>query len=118
MNEAVGAALDALGDPVRRELYERILARPQAIGALAAEVAATWPSISRHLQVLTSAGLVRDEGGVFVAALDPLPRLRVYFDRLWFEASVGEGWLRERFAAQQGLQAVDAPPAAPRALAG
>ena len=30
--------------------------------------------------------------------------LRVYFDRLWFEASVGEGWLRDRFAVSRRLQ--------------
>lgn len=36
MSDPIGAALDALGDPTRRDLYERILARPSRIGSLAA----------------------------------------------------------------------------------
>jgi len=85
MSDPVGAALDALGDPTRRDLYERILARPSRIY------------------------------GLLVATVDPLPQLRTYFDRLWFEASVGEGWLRERFAMSRRLHALDAaPPLAPR----
>lgn len=115
MNEGIGEALDALGDTTRRDLYERILARPSRISALAAAVAVTRPAVSHHVRVLKEAGLVREEDGLLVAALDPLPRLRTYFDRLWFEASVGEGWLRERFAVSRRLHALDAAaPAAPR----
>lgn len=43
MNDPIGAALDALGDPTRRDLYERILARPSRIGGLAAAVPVTGP---------------------------------------------------------------------------
>ncbi|WP_296595834.1 helix-turn-helix transcriptional regulator [Phenylobacterium sp.] len=114
MNDPVAAALDALGDPTRRELYERILARPSRIGALASAVTVTRPAVSHHVRVLKDAGLVREEEGVLVAAVDPLPRLRTYFDRLWFEASVGEGWLRERFAVSRRLQAMDPEAPAPR----
>ena len=115
MNDPVAAALDALGDPTRRELYERILARPSRIGALAAEVSVTRPAVSHHARVLKEAGLVREEDGLLVATVEPLPQLRTYFDRLWFEASVGEGWLRERFAVSRRLHALDGgPPALPR----
>jgi hypothetical protein len=58
--------------------------------------------------VLKDAGLVREEDGLLVASVDPLPQLRTYFDRLWFEASVGEGWLRERFAVSRRLHALGA----------
>jgi len=114
MSDAVGAALDALGDPTRRDLYERILARPSRIGGLAAAVPVTRPAVSHHVRVLKEAGLVREEEGLLVAVVDPLPQLRVYFDRLWFEASVGEGWLRERFAVSRRLQAMDREAQAPR----
>jgi DNA-binding transcriptional ArsR family regulator len=118
MTDPVGAALDALGDPTRRDLYERILARPSRIGGLAAAVPVTRPAVSHHVRVLKEAGLVREEDGLLVAVVDPLPQLRVYFDRLWFEASVGEGWLRERFAVSRQLQALDLePPASPRRTA-
>jgi DNA-binding transcriptional ArsR family regulator len=102
----LGAALDALGDPTRRDLYERILARPSRIAALAAAVTVTRPAVSHHVRVLKDAGLVREEDGLLVAVVDPLPQLRTYFDRLWFEASVGEGWLRERFAVSRRLYAL------------
>lgn len=104
--QSVGAALDALGDPTRRDLYERILVRPSRIAALAADVPVTRPAVSHHVRVLKDAGLVREEDGLLVAVVDPLPALRTYFDRLWFEASVGEGWLRERFAVSRRLYAL------------
>lgn len=113
MIDAVGVALDALGDATRRDLYERILARPSRVGGLAAAVPVTRPAVSHHVRVLKDAGLVREEDGLLVAVVDPLPQLRIYFDRLWFEASVGEGWLRERFAVSRRLQAVDLEPSAP-----
>lgn len=111
----LGLALDALGDPTRRELYERILARPSRIAGLAAAVPVTRPAVSHHVRVLKEAGLVREEDGLLVAAVDPLPRLRIYFDRLWFEASVGEAWLRERFAVSHRLHALGGGPPPRRA---
>ena len=62
------------------------------------------PAISHHVRILKAAGLVRAERGVLVATTDVLPMLRVYFDRLWFEASVGEGWMRDRFTVSRRLQ--------------
>jgi hypothetical protein len=114
MSDPIGAALDALGDPTRRDLYERILARPSRIAGLAAAVPVTRPAVSHHVRVLKDAGLVREEDGLLVAAVDPLPHLRTYFDRLWFEASVGEGWLRERFAVSRRLHALGDEAPAPR----
>lgn len=114
MSNPVGAALDALGDPTRRDLYERILARPSRIGGLAAAVAVTRPAVSHHVRVLKDAGLIHEEDGLLVARVDPLPQLRTYFDRLWFEASVGEGWLRERFAVSRRLHALGGEAPAPR----
>lgn len=110
MTPAVSAALEALGDPTRRDLYERILVRPCRVGALAADVEVTRPAVSHHVRVLKAAGLVREADGLLLAVVGPLPALRTYFDRLWFEASVGEGWLRERFAVARGLDAADAEP--------
>lgn len=110
----LGAVLDALGDPTRRDLYERILARPSRIAALAAAVPVTRPAVSHHVRVLKDSGLVREEDGLLVAVVDPLPQLRTYFDRLWFEASVGEGWLRERFAVSRRLYSLGAEPPTPR----
>ena len=103
MSEAVAAALAALGDPTRRDIFERILARPSRILFLADNVAVSRPAVSHHVRVLKEAGLVREDQGLLVATTDVLPAIRVYFDRLWFEASVGEGWMRERFAVSRRM---------------
>ena len=76
------------------------------------DVPVTRPAVSHHVRVLKDAGLVREEDGLLVAVVDPLPALRTYFDRLWFEASVGEGWLRERFAVSRRLYALPREPVA------
>ena len=103
-NDPVAAVLEALGDPTRREIYERILTRPSRILFLAETAQVSRPAISHHVRILKAAGLVRAERGVLVATTDVLPALRVYFDRLWFEASVGEGWMRDRFTVSRRLQ--------------
>ena len=103
-SDPVSAVLEALGDPTRREIYERILTRPSRILFLAETAAVSRPAISHHVRILKAAGLVRAERGVLVATTDVLPMLRVYFDRLWFEASVGEGWMRDRFTVSRRLQ--------------
>ena len=98
------AALDALGDPTRREIFERLVARPCRIGFLADHVAVSRPAVSHHVKVLKAVGLVREDHGLLLASPDLLPALRTYFDRLWFEASVGEGWMRDRFAVSRRMQ--------------
>jgi DNA-binding transcriptional ArsR family regulator len=104
VHDPVAAVLEALGDPTRREIYERILTRPSRILFLAETAQVSRPAISHHVRILKAAGLVRAERGVLVATTDVLPALRVYFDRLWFEASVGEGWMRDRFTVSRRLQ--------------
>jgi DNA-binding transcriptional ArsR family regulator len=110
---------DIATDHTRVKLHpcERILARPSRILFLAEQVPVTRPAVSHHVRVLKQAGLVREDQGLLIATTDVLPAIRVYFDRLWFEASVGEGWMRERFAvsrrmhwrgAEIGLPASDA----------
>ena len=106
------AALDALGDRTRREIFERLVARPSRIGFLAEHVAVSRPAVSHHVKVLKAAGLVRDDRGL-LASPDILPALRTYFDRLWFEASVGETWLRDRFAVSRRVQWMGAEIGAP-----
>ena len=96
-------ALNALGDPTRREIFERIIALPCRLAFLAEQIDVSRTSISYHVKVLKAAGLVREEAGLLLAAADHLPALRTYFDRLWFEAAVGEAWMRDRFAVSRRL---------------
>src|SRR5438132_615882 len=57
--------LAALGDPTRREIFERLADRPHAVGELARQLPVSRPAVSQHLKVLKEAGLVfeRREGG-------------------------------------------------------
>ncbi len=48
----------ALGDPVRRDLVARLAAGPARVVDLAADHAISRPAISRHLRLLSEAGLV------------------------------------------------------------
>ena len=54
------AALDALGDPSRRTIFERLADRPRAVGELAGELPISRPAVSQHLKVLKDARLVVD----------------------------------------------------------
>jgi DNA-binding transcriptional ArsR family regulator len=51
----------ALGDPVRRDLVGRLARGPARVVDLTADHAISRPAISRHLRVLTEAGLVEAE---------------------------------------------------------
>jgi DNA-binding transcriptional ArsR family regulator len=45
-------ALQALGDPTRREIFERLTARALAVGELAQDLPISRPAVSQHLKVL------------------------------------------------------------------
>jgi DNA-binding transcriptional ArsR family regulator len=79
--------LNALGDPTRRAIFERLGEGPRAVGELAAELPVSRPAVSQHLKVLKDAGLVVDRqvGNRRLYQLDPngVGALRAYVDRFW-----------------------------------
>jgi DNA-binding transcriptional ArsR family regulator len=85
-----GWRLDALGDPTRRAIFERLASGPLAVVDIARSLPVSRPAVSQHLKVLKAAGLVIDraEGTRRVYQLDPrgLDALRAYFDRFWTDA--------------------------------
>ena|SRR5215218_1500509 len=56
-----GAVFDALGEPVRREIIDRLRGGPTPVGKLADQLTVGRPAVSKHLRVLEGAGLVRHE---------------------------------------------------------
>jgi DNA-binding transcriptional ArsR family regulator len=80
----------ALGDPTRRTIFELIVARPRAVGELAAQLPVTRPAVSQHLKLLKSAGLVLvdAEGTRRIYRVDRtgLAELRAQLDRFWNQA--------------------------------
>jgi DNA-binding transcriptional ArsR family regulator len=81
------AQLDALGDPTRRAIVQRLLRGPVSVGKLAEEFPVSRPAISQHLRVLKQASLVTDQvsGTRRVYQLNPegFETLRAYFDQFW-----------------------------------
>ena len=87
MTDRTARALVALADPTRREIFERVAARPRAVGEIADDLPVSRPAVSQHLKVLSEAGLVTSQadGTRRIYALDPqgLGGLRDYLDGFW-----------------------------------
>jgi DNA-binding transcriptional ArsR family regulator len=89
-NSSAVAALSALGDPTRRDIFERLAHKPAAVGELAAHFPVSRPAVSQHLRVLKQAGLVIEtaEGTRRIYRLDPrgIGAIRTWLDQHWAEA--------------------------------
>jgi DNA-binding transcriptional ArsR family regulator len=79
--------MDALGDPTRRAILERLRDGSRAVGEIAGGLPVSRPAVSQHLRVLKDAGLVRDrrDGTRRIYELDPrgLAELRAYLEGFW-----------------------------------
>ena len=77
----------ALADPTRREIFERLAARPHTVNDLASNFPVSRPAVSQHLKILKDAGLVSDEarGTSRIYRIDPrgLGPLRRWLDEQW-----------------------------------
>src|SRR5579871_228198 len=82
--------LAALGDPTRRVIFERVAARPAAVGELARGLPVSRPAVSQHLRVLKEAGLVTETavGTRRIYRLDPrgIAAMRDWLDAHWASA--------------------------------
>jgi DNA-binding transcriptional ArsR family regulator len=87
---AYGEVMNALGDPTRRAVFDRLRAGPRSVGEIAAGLPVSRPAVSQHLRVLKEAGLVaeRREGTKRIYELAPrgLAELRAYFEQFWSQA--------------------------------
>ena|SRR5215831_14565947 len=57
-NQAVDVVFDALGEPVRRRILELLHDGPTPVGRLAERLPVGRPAVSKHLRVLSNAGLI------------------------------------------------------------
>ena len=89
-NASSARMLEALGDPTRRAVFERLAGGPRAVGDLARGLPVSRPAVSQHLRVLKDAGLVLDRAAgtrrVYQANPAGLEVLRAYLDRFWDRA--------------------------------
>jgi DNA-binding transcriptional ArsR family regulator len=85
-----GATLDrvfqALSDPSRRAMVERLSRGPASVSELAQPLAMSLPAVMQHLQVLETSGLVRSEkvGRVRTCRIEPV------------QLRTAEQWINER----------------------
>ena len=81
------AVLDAVGDPTRRRILDRLRHGPVAVGEIAAGLPVSRPAVSKHLRVLEQCGLVAHEpaGTRNLYRLDGrgLEALRAWVDEFW-----------------------------------
>jgi DNA-binding transcriptional ArsR family regulator len=84
---AYALAIQALGDPTRRSIFERLRAGPRAVGELARELPVSRPAVSQHLRVLKEAGLVTEQRDgtrrIYGVDATSVAELRDYFDTFW-----------------------------------
>ena len=80
-------AFEALGDPTRLAIFQRIATRPHSVGEIAGHLPVSRPAVSQHLRVLKDAGLVADikkgTRRVYEVRPEGIEALRKYFDQVW-----------------------------------
>lgn len=84
--EPLNLAFQALSDPTRRRMVERLSAGPVSVSQLAEPLPMSMSAVMQHLKILEAAGLVRSEkvGRVRTCRVEP-------------EAlTAAERWLNER----------------------
>ncbi len=84
------AALDALGNGVRRTIVGLLAERPRAVGELAAVLPISRPAVSKHLRTLEAASLVRVRAAgnrnVYSLAPQGATDVRRWLDDFWGQA--------------------------------
>ncbi len=84
---AYDTVLEALADPTRREIFERLRDGPRPVGKLADGLPVSRPAVSQHLKVLKEAGLVTDRKDgtrrYYGVNREGLDELRAYLDEYW-----------------------------------
>ena len=79
--------IEALGDPTRRRIFERLREGACSVNELVEVVSVSQPAVSQHLKVLKEAQLVwmEKQGQQRIYHLNPtgLAKLRLYVESLW-----------------------------------
>lgn len=80
-------ALDALGNPTRRQILQELRRKPLSVGEIAERLPVSRPAVSRHLRVLEEAGLVsqREDGtrNIYTVRMKGFASVRAFLDDFW-----------------------------------
>ena len=81
------AAFNALGDPTRRAIFEKLRPGPLSVVAIAEGLPVSRPAVSQHLKVLREAKLItmHQKGTRNFCQVDPngVLAMRNYLDNFW-----------------------------------
>ncbi len=87
MSDQAAAAFDALGDPSRRRIVELLRDGPTPVGALADRLPIGRPAVSKHLKVLSDAGLTEHRtvgtSNVYALRADGIETARRWLTESW-----------------------------------
>ncbi len=79
--------LDAIAEPTRRSIVERLVDEPSSVSDIARDLPISRSAVSQHLKVLKSVGLVSDRPAgtrrIYHVDPDALALIRSYFDLFW-----------------------------------
>jgi len=98
-------AFNALGDPTRRAIFEKLQHRPLAVVDIADGLPISRPAVSQHLKVLKEAKLITlsAEGNRNIYTLDRegILAMRNYLDQFWDKALINFKLLAEQTEKQK-----------------
>lgn len=100
------SVFDALGDPQRREILRLLGRSDSSVQALAEQLPISRPAVSRHLRLLKSAGLVREEPRgtqrIYRLRAEGIDAVHEYLAGVWGEAAVRFRLLAENMPLDEG----------------
>ena len=83
-------AFNALGDPTRRAIFEKLQHGPLSVVHIAEGMSVSRPAVSQHLKVLKEAKLIHihKQGSRSICGIDRegIIMMRNYLDRFWEDA--------------------------------
>src|SRR5712691_13456970 len=90
-NQSAEDVFDALGEPVRRRILELLREGPTPVGQLAERLPVGRPAVSKHLRVLSDAGLIEHRSAgtrnLYALAPDEMAAAQQWLIRTWPAAS-------------------------------
>jgi DNA-binding transcriptional ArsR family regulator len=83
-------AFNALGDPTRRAIFEKLQERPLAVVEIANGLPISRPAVSQHLKVLKEAKLITlktvGNNNIYELNREGILAMRNYLDKFWKDA--------------------------------
>jgi DNA-binding transcriptional ArsR family regulator len=86
-NQTADVVFDALGEPVRRRILELLRDGPTPVGKLSDRLPVGRPAVSKHLRVLSDAGLIEHRSAgtrnLYVLAPEGMAAAQQWLIRTW-----------------------------------